>query len=76
VANANHRNNSIESLIVDDAPTSNPAIISDHIVGYYDSLFTEPLNWRPQLDNVEFDMFTDIEAKSLEDPFEEGRCGR
>jgi hypothetical protein len=71
VANANRRNNSIESLIVDGSPTSDPAIISDHIVGYYDYLFTKPFNWRPWLDNLEFDMLTDIEAASLEDPFEE-----
>ena len=71
VANANRRNNFIESLIVDSSPTSDPAIVSDHIVGYYDSLFTEPLNWRPQLDNLEFDMLTNIEVASLENPFEE-----
>ena len=71
MANANRRNNSIESLIVDGLPTSDPAIISEHIVGYYDSLFTEPLSWRPRLDNLEFDRLNDMEAASLEELFEE-----
>jgi hypothetical protein len=71
VANANRRNNSIDSLVVNGSATSDMAIIGDHIVNYYDTLFTEPLNWRPRLDNLEFDRLSDTEALSLEDPFEE-----
>jgi hypothetical protein len=71
VANANRRNNSIDSLVVNGSVTSDMAIICDHIVNYYDSMFTEPLNWRPRLDNLEFDKLSDSEALSLEDPFEE-----
>jgi hypothetical protein len=71
VANANRINNSIESLIVNGSSTSDPTIISDHIVNFYDSLFTEPLSWRPYLDNLEFNMLSVTEASSLEDPFEE-----
>jgi hypothetical protein len=71
VANANRRNNTIESLIVNGSPSSDPACISDHIVSFYDSLFTEPLSWRPRLDNLEFDILSNAEAASLEDPFEE-----
>ena len=71
VANANHRNNSIKSLIVNGSFTSDPTIISDYIVNFYDSLFTEPLNWKPHLDNLEFDMFSVMKASSLEDPFDE-----
>ena len=40
-------------------------------LNFYDSLFTEPLSWRPRLDNLEFDMLSATEASSLEDPFEE-----
>jgi hypothetical protein len=36
--------------------TSNPVSISEHVVNFYESLFSEPLNWKPQLDNLEFDM--------------------
>jgi hypothetical protein len=72
IANANRRNNHIDSLIVNGSSTSDPAILGDHIVNYYDSLFTEPLSWKPQLDNLEFDMLSTTEAASLlEDPFEE-----
>ena len=53
MANANRRNNSIESLIVDGMPTSDSASISDHIVTFYESLFSEPLSWRPRLDNLD-----------------------
>jgi hypothetical protein len=56
---------------VNGSPTSDPVIISDHIVSFYDSLFTEPLSWRPRLDNLEFDMLSDTGAARLEDPFEE-----
>ena len=34
MANANRKNNSIESLIVNDSPTSDPTIISEHIVSF------------------------------------------
>jgi hypothetical protein len=71
MANANRRNNSIESLTLNGLPTSDPASISDHIVNFYESLFSEPLNWRLRLDNLEFDMLNIEEASSLEDPFEE-----
>jgi hypothetical protein len=71
VANANRRNNSIESLVVNGMSTSDPTIISDHIVNVYDSLFTEPLSWRPCLDNLKFDMLSVSKASSLEEPFEE-----
>jgi hypothetical protein len=52
-------------------PTSDPTIVSNHIVNFYDSLFTEPFSWRPRLDNLEFDMLSDSNASSLEEPFEE-----
>jgi hypothetical protein len=71
VANANRRNNFIESLVLNGTSTSDPTIISDHIVNFYNSLFTEPLSWRPRLDNLEFDMLSVSEASSLEEPFEE-----
>jgi hypothetical protein len=70
-ANANRRNNHIDSLIVNGSPTFDPTILGDHIVNYYDSLFTEPLSWRPQLDNLEFNMLSTTEAASLEEPFDE-----
>ena len=44
VANANQRNNYIESPTVNVLTASDPAIISDHIVNFYESLFLEPLS--------------------------------
>ena len=71
VANANQRTNSIESLSVNGSLTSDPDIISSHIVNFYESLFSEPISWRPRLDNLEFEVLSVNEAASLEDPFEE-----
>jgi hypothetical protein len=71
VASANRRNNSIESLMVNGLSTSDPACIGEHVVSYYESLFSEPLSWRPKLDNLEFNRLNGAEASSLEDPFEE-----
>jgi hypothetical protein len=71
VANANCRNNSIESLIVNGSSTFDPTIISDHIVKFYESLFSEPMSWGPWSNNLEFDRLNVEEASSLEDPFEE-----
>jgi hypothetical protein len=71
VASANRRANSIDSLLVNGSPTSDPDIISSHIVNYYESLFSEPMSWRPRVDNLEFEMLSLEEAARLEDPFEE-----
>jgi hypothetical protein len=71
VASANRRNNSIESLMVNGSPTSDPTSIGDHVVNYYKSLFSEPISWRPRLDNLEFDRLNGEEAAGLEIPFEE-----
>jgi hypothetical protein len=71
VADANRRNNSIESLTVNGSPTLDPDLISSHIVNFYDTLFSEPISWRPRVDNLEFEALSMDEAASLEDPFEE-----
>jgi hypothetical protein len=71
VANANRRNNAIESLTVNGSPTSDPDLISSHIVNFYDALFSESISWRPRVDNLEFEALSMDEAACLEDPFEE-----
>ena len=71
VANANRRNNCIESMSVNGVDASDLDIISNHIVNFYESLFSKPLSWRPRLDNLEFDVLNVDEATSLEEPFEE-----
>jgi hypothetical protein len=57
--------------MVNGSPTSDPTSIGDHVVNYYKSLFSEPLSWRPRLDNLEFDRLNGEEASGLENPFEE-----
>jgi hypothetical protein len=71
VANANRRTNYIESLLVNGAPISDPEAISSHIANFYESLFSEPLSWRPRVDNLDFDVLSMDEAAKLEDSFEE-----
>jgi hypothetical protein len=71
VANANRRNNSIESLSVNGSSTSDPDVISYHTVNFYESLFSKPLNWRPRVDNLEFEVLSVEEVTGLEEPFEE-----
>jgi hypothetical protein len=71
VANANRRNNSIESLPVNGLSTFDLVIIRNHIVNFYESLFSEPLSWRPRVDNLEFDVLNADEASNLEEPLEE-----
>jgi hypothetical protein len=56
---------------VNGSPTSDLELISSHIVNFYDALFSEPISWRPRVDNLEFEALSMDEAASLEDPFEE-----
>jgi hypothetical protein len=39
-------------------------------------IFTKSLNWRPRLDDLDFDMLNAGEASRLEATFEGRRCGR
>jgi hypothetical protein len=71
VANANRRNNTIESLSVNGSPTSDPTIIINHIVNFYESLFSEPLSWKLRVENLEFEVLNVDETANLEEPFEE-----
>jgi hypothetical protein len=71
MANANRRNNTIESLSIDGVVTNNQANIKNHVVRYYESLFTEHYSWRPMMDNLGFDSLDAGEAARLETPFEE-----
>jgi hypothetical protein len=67
----NRRGNSIESLSINGSPSSNQDMIRDHAVQFYESLFSEECNWKPRLDNLDFDMLDAGEVDWLETPFEE-----
>jgi hypothetical protein len=71
VANSNKRYNSIESLSVNGSVSSDQPTIRASVVQYYESLFTEPYSWRPRLDDLDFSSLGEVEASSLETPFEE-----
>jgi hypothetical protein len=45
--------------------------IKDHIVNYYDSLYTEQTSWRPRVDGISFSSIDADECLWLERGFEE-----
>jgi hypothetical protein len=71
VANANRRNNSIESLIVNGTPTSDFAVISDHIVNFYIHC-----SWSPLGGDLEFNMLMILRLVVWKSHLKKGRCGR
>jgi hypothetical protein len=71
IASSNSRYNSIDTLMIGDNPSSNPAEISEHIIEFYQKLFTEQCNWRPMVDGISFDSISEEEVSWLERDFEE-----
>jgi hypothetical protein len=70
MANSNKRYNTIDSLLINGALSSNPVAIREHAANYYDeSMFVESMSWRPKLDDLEFESLFEDEAVSLEAPF-------
>jgi hypothetical protein len=65
------RSNSIESLSVNSSVSSDQPAIREHIVQFYESLFSKQYNWRPRLDGLAFNSLAPEEASRLELPFEE-----
>jgi hypothetical protein len=54
VANSHRRHNHVGVLRINGALSSDPVEIKDHIVNYYDSLYTEQSSWRPRVDGISF----------------------
>jgi len=71
IANSNRRYNSIDSLLIDDSISSNPAEIGEDVVQFYQDLFSEKHRWRPRLDDLSFDTILESKASWLERAFEE-----
>jgi hypothetical protein len=71
VANSNRRNNSIESSLVNGLVSFDQTVIRDHIVQFYDRLFSVQFNWRPKLNGLAFDSIDEEDASWLERLFEE-----
>lgn len=71
VATSHKRYNSIESLMVDGCNTNDPSIIKETIKSFYQNLYTEPDEWRPELHLQGITNISMEEQKELEGPFEE-----
>jgi hypothetical protein len=71
MANSHRRHNSIDSLMIEGNLTNNQAVISEHIVKFYQKLFEEQCQWRLRVDGLVFDQILDHEAGWLEREFEE-----
>ena len=45
IANSNRRYNTIDTLMIGDSPSSNQDEISEHIVKFYQKLFSKQCSW-------------------------------
>ncbi|WMV42421.1 hypothetical protein MTR67_035806 [Solanum verrucosum] len=71
VATSQKRYNSIESLLVDGCNTNDPSVIKETIKSFYQNLYTEPEEWRPELQLQGITTISVEEQIELEGPFEE-----
>jgi hypothetical protein len=58
-------------LLVNGLVSSNHYEIREHIVLFYNRLFTDQFSWRPKLDGLAFDSIDVEDSTWLERPFEE-----
>jgi hypothetical protein len=70
IANSNRRYKSMDSLLIGDTP-SNQTEIGEHVVMFYQKLFSKPCRWRPMVDGISFDSILVFEASWLERAFQE-----
>jgi hypothetical protein len=54
IANSNRKNNFIDQLVVNGTISSYHFVIKEHIVHYYNNLFTKQFNWRLRLNDILF----------------------
>jgi hypothetical protein len=57
--------------LIGDTLSSNQSNIGEHVVEFYQKLFSEPIRWRPKVDGLSFDSILEFEARWLERAFEE-----
>ncbi|WMV44404.1 hypothetical protein MTR67_037789 [Solanum verrucosum] len=69
-ANQHRRINSIDKLKVNGVEIAEPEEIKKEIVEYYERLYTESEEWRPQLDMRNYPRVDEIDGNFLEAPFE------
>jgi hypothetical protein len=66
MGNSNKRNNTIDSLLINGSLSSNSAMIRDHAVNFYESMFAKSMSLRPRLDDLDFESLSVGKAFSLE----------
>jgi hypothetical protein len=71
MTNSNRRNNCIDSLLADGNVSTYLAEISEHIMQFYNNLYTEQFRWQPKLDGHSFDSVGETKANRLERVFVE-----
>jgi len=71
VANSHRRHNHVGVLRINGALSFDPVEIKDHIVNYYDSLYTKQTSRRPRVDGISFSSIDADECLWLERGFEE-----
>ncbi|XP_022852922.1 uncharacterized protein LOC111374488 [Olea europaea var. sylvestris] len=63
VANSNRRNNSITVLEVDGVTYEEPQQIGSQLVNFYQNLYREQFEWRPELEGLHFSTITEDDAR-------------
>jgi len=71
VANSHRRYNHVGALKIHGAMSTDPMEIKEHIVNYYNTLYTEQSSWRPRVDGLSFSSIDADECIWLERVFEE-----
>jgi hypothetical protein len=71
MANSHRRYNRVETLRIEGVLSNDPNEVKEHIVNFYQNLYTEQSNWRPRMDNQAFSSIDEEEKAWLEREFEE-----
>lgn len=69
-ANAHRRYNNIDQLVVEGEPVNNQGDIKREIVSFYQKLYSQEQEWRPQGNLRNFPMITHEDNQMLQSPFE------
>lgn len=59
-------------MLVDGNVSTDQVEINEHIMQFYNNLYTEQFKWQPKLDSLSFDSIGETVANWLESVFEEG----
>jgi exonuclease III len=71
MANSHRRCNRVETLRIEGVLSNDPNEVKEHIVKFYQNLYTEQSNWRPRMDNQAFSSIDEEDKAWLEREFEE-----